>query len=935
MRDACEGKAPDHKSDSSFSLPGPISEPPSFSGPPYTPDFWSHAIGEATIHCFIVQYADKNALGIDNYLSDYGIELDTEHQIEDETAISHLLELMNRKPVEVLDEVNITEPPSFHTSTRPGTRLPPPLEMPQRPSTISMMKDNVNFDISEFFDDDAALDSPPSVPQSTGPAMPDGDPSADDMLPSDTTGDKFDPAVSFEEYLRLLQSQEAASAWTQNSFEKHGYQALPFACAGTGFGSAGHQEFENRGADYSDGFKNAFKAGREDSYLPAILDPVYDEEFAAFAAAGPNVIRQFRDIGQEFKSHKAAATATPSPSRVSCLQAPELSPASQKGDDFTRAGQIYVAHVLQQNPELAVTPEETTHSYTEEEIEWARNCLPDDVKVWMKHNCGMVGAEKPTPKRLENALEKVAPEPKLIFKHTAVPSSQKPEEQLPKATVDNLNHQAKHDKLMSLSELDMEWDAFEETHSPAQTVLVDLQSSATLPNAALTLQIVSPASARSFVTAPDDKMSMIPTIATPNRFMDAPNKSPLDTVNKTFSPKAGASASGDLSLVTKLSKVVLDKAEERTTRSVSQGVETNSIGESVGHGSRSDRMSEEEAHSNEMDRLIDQYGYGLHGHRSQACDDCFGIGEVAPAPIHIREFASKLDKPAHPKNSDAQPNQENAGLSVNPRNTPGNDEEVPAGHNSPMSISDDEQEAVEDHNSPMSISHDEKAVAENQIIPKVTQNHSRPVGENEVQNIVKAKQETGESPWTVTESTSPTQLVHSRRPDLGTEQSTGKDISFTSEVSAPSPRLPTSSLSDSAAVLGTPLFTCIKCNQVYKKKAYLMKHEAKGNCKPKSPKLPRVPVFAGIPTMKLSMTDQEFVDNGLPSVQSRNWRNFSYCTACDMEFSNISRLRLHLRQSCPILRENGVYNQPQNQQLAIDNQALARRLSKSTTTGNL
>jgi hypothetical protein len=970
IRDAYEGKAPDHESDSFSGLPCTLSEPPSVSGLPYNPNFWNLAIGKTTTYCFTVQHAHTSALGIDNYLSTYGIELDTEHQIEDETATCCSLELMNRNPVEALDAVNITEPPSFPTSTRPGTRLPPPLNMPQRPSTISKMKDDVNFDISEWFDNGGASASSPSVPHSASPALPDGDPSADDVLPSDTIPAKFDLAVSFEEYLRLSKSQETARARKSNSHpEKRGNQALPYNCAGTGSRSAGPQELETRGADCADGFKHAFEAGGQDVYLPAFSDPAYDEEFAAFAAAGRNVNQHFRDIRQEFKSRKVAATAAPSPSRVAGLQAPEISPDSEKGDDFMRAGQIYVAHILHQNPELADTPKEASHSHTEDEIEWAQNYLPDDVKVWLKRNCGMVGADEPTPKRLDKALEKVNPKPELVFSHTAVPSSQKPEGQSPNGTAHNQKYCAEHDKLMSLLELDMEWDAFEVTHPPTQTVPDDLQTLPALPDAILALPVASPASTKSFHTATDDEMSMIPTIATPDRFIDAPNKSPPDTSNKTSSPKAGASAYSDPSLAsiaTRLSEAFLDKTEEHATGSIPRGVETNSIAESAGGGSQTGRMTEDKANSKEMDRLIEQYDYGLYGHGSRASGDGFRIGEDDPALVHVQECASKLGNPAHPKKSDAQPNRENAKLPVNPQISPDDHEELPAGHSSPMCISDDEQEAVESHNSPMSISDDKHEVAEvhnspmnisghgqafseDQDTPKVSTSGSRATGENQSQThhgatyIIETQRGESEPPQSVTESTSPMQLVHSRtRPDLETEQLTSKYIlqtpkgtTFISEVSAPSPILPTSSLLDSAAVSGTPIFTCIKCNQAYKKKAYLLKHEAKGNCKPKTPKPPRVPVFAGIPTMKLSMTDQELVDNGLPSVQARNWRNFSSCTACNMEFSNVGRLRLHILQSCPILRENGVYNQPQNQQLAVDDQALARQLPKSNTAGNV
>jgi hypothetical protein len=878
------------------------------------------------------------------------------------------MELMSMEEVEVLDAVSDPEPPNFNTPTRPGTLLPPPLEMPQRPSTISKMKDNVNFDISEWFNDGAAAVLSPSVSQFADTPMPYGDSSVD-MLRSDIARDKFDPAASFEEYSILSQSKEVVSISKSKSLSgKRSYQALPYNSVGTGFGPAGPQELDNRGADCSDGFKNAFEARDEDLFLPAISDPVYDEEFTAFAGGGKSANRQFKEIGQEFEPRRATAIAPLSPSRISGLQATELSPASQKEDGFTRAGQIYVAHVLQQNPELVDTPEEAKHSYTEEEIGWARNYLPGDVKVWMKRSCGVVEADISTLKLLDKALGKAAVGSELVVNHTAVPSSQRPQEQLSKATVDKLNYWAEHEELMSLSELDMKWGAFEETPLPVQTIPDDLQILLAPRDANPTLAVASLASARGFDTVEDDEMTMILTSAIPNRFTETSNKSPLDTLNKIFSPKAGASPSGDLSLapiINKLSETLLDSTKEHATGRVPKKVEINSIGDSVGDGCQGVRMTDEEAHSNEMERLIEQYDYGLYRRNSRAFDNGFGIGEDPPTPINVQEPASKLFKPGHPKESDAQVNQENTGLPAHPQSVP-DAEEVPPGHNSPMSISDDGQPAAEGHNSPMKISDDEQEVAEGHNSPmnisddeqafsadqhaqKVSISGSRATGENESQSqhgaedIIQPQRETSVFPQTVTESISRIQLIHSHtKSDSGAQQSVGKGIlqtskgiTFSSKVSVPSPGLPASSFLDSATISGTSFFTCIKCNKAYKKKAYLLKHEANSDCKLKNPKPSRVSVFAGVPTMKLSMTDQELIENGLPSVKATNWRHFPSCTACGLEFSTVGRLRHHILQSCPVLRENGVYNKPQNQRLAVNDQALALGLHKSTTTGNL
>lgn len=953
---------------------------PSLSGPPNTPGFWGFTIGERAIILLRSPYAERNALGLDRIQSEAGIDYDSEAQIEDDfensandSAIRRILDLTETDQDEIRDAVNTLEPPNFYTATRPGTLLPPPLPMPERPSTISKMKDNLNFDISEWFDIDAAASSP-SVPQSAGPSMPDGDSSDNHMLPSDTARDKFDPVVSFEEYLRLSESQETASAWKSNSLtEKHGYQPLPYNTAERGFGSPELHEPENRDVDDVEVLKHAFQEGGQDFFLPAFSYLPHDEEFAAFSTAGTSVNREFTKIGQEFESRKSSAKATPSPSRLSGGQALDLSRTSQKEDNFTRAGQIYVAHVLQQNPELSDTPEETNHSYTEEEFQWARNYLADDVKVWMKWSCGVIGADKPTLKWVDKALEKIAPEPEPVFNYTAGPSSQKPEEQFPKATVDKLSYWAEHDEMMPFSDLDMEWDAFEETNHPAHTMADDFQTSAAPLDAASTLKLSSPGSNASFVTADDDEMSMVPTFSTPNPLAHTPNKFLTDISNKAFSPKADASASGDLSLapiVTKLSVILLDNTEEHATGSVPQTVQANSMGESAGAGSEDERTAKDEAHSKEMDRLIEEYDYGLYRLNSRAYKDGFGIGEDPTTPTSVQESASKLGDRAHPEKSDVQRNPGDMGLPVNPQNVPDNDEELPVGHNSPMNISDDgqaaaeghsspmnisddEQEVAESHNTPMSISDDDQALLQGQETSKVSLTISKDTSkyqsqtQHRTEDIVEAQQETIPSPQTCAEFTSPRQLIHSpARPAFGPKQLLRERIlqppantSVTSRASAPSPRLRDASCSDSVPDTSTPQFSCAKCNKIYAKKAYLLKHDAKGGCKPTTskpptPKPPRLSELTRVPTMKLSMTDQELIDNDLPSVQATNPKNMSYCTACEKEFSNVGRLRLHVLQSCPILRKRGIYNRPENQQFAVIKQESALGLPKSTTTGN-
>lgn len=417
---------------------------------------------------------------------------------------------MRTDEIEVLNAVNDPESQTFHTITRPGTLLPPPLAMPERPSTISKMKDNVNFDISEFFDIDAAAELPPSVSQSDGSPMQDGDSSVDDMLPSDTTKDKFEPAVSFEEYLKLSKSQEGVRKLNSNPLsEKRGYLALAPKKTDAVISPRDPDEPKYRADPDIDVLEHAFKAGGEDFLLPAFADPVHDEDFAALMAAGRSVNRQVRDVRQDFELHKAAATAQPSPSRVSSQQSPEMSPSLQQEDEFTRAGLIYVAHILQQNPELSNTPEDTNHSYTKEKIQWARDYLSDDVKVWMKRNCGDVGTKKPAG--IDKVLKKAAPG--LLLNHSAGPPSEKPEKQLPKAAADNLNYWAEYDQVRLPSELDAKWDAFEEANPSAQIVADGLQSSAAQPDAASTLTVFSPDSDASFAMAEDDEISMIPTFS--------------------------------------------------------------------------------------------------------------------------------------------------------------------------------------------------------------------------------------------------------------------------------------------------------------------------------------------------------------------------------------------------------------------------------------
>jgi hypothetical protein len=779
---------------------------------------------------------------------------------------------MRTNKIEILDAVNDPEPQTFHTVTRPGTLLPPPLAMPERPSTISKMRDNVNFDISEFFDIDAAAESSSNqVSHSDGPPMPDGNPSVDGVLPPDITKDKFDPAVSFEEYLKLSKLQEGVRTSKSNSLiEKRGYLTLAPKRTDTGIAPRDPDEPKYRANPDVDVLKHAFKAGGEEFFLPAFSDQIHDAEFVAFAVAG-SVNRQFRGVRQEFESRKSAVIATSSPSRISGQQSPEMSPALQQEDELTRAGLIYVAHILQQNPELSNKPEDTSHSYTKEEIQWARNYLSDDVKVWMKRSCGVVGTKKITRTGLDKVLEKVAPEPELLLNHTTDPSSQKPENRLPKDTADNFNYWAEHDQLMSFSELDAEWDAFEKANPPAPITADDLQTLEEPPDAASTSAVFSPAFVASFVTADDDEMSIIPTFSTPNPVKRTADRSQMADFNTTLTPRAGASAPGDLLIapvVTKLSEILLDSREQHGTGGVPQVAKTNGLRESGRDGS------------------------------PNALDD----GEV-----------------------------------------------LRGDHASPVDISDDGNVIAESHNSLMSIDEGDRTVQKHPNTPRASHQSIKAASENESQaehgtaNIIETQQETDALSESVGETIASRQIIHSpTRPALGAKQSIGKEplktpkgITFSAEVSAPSPGFLGSSFSNSGAASNTPQFTCTTCNKVYKKKAYLMKHEAEGTCKPKPASTPRLAVFAGVPILKLSMTDQELVDNGLPSMEARNHKRMPYCTTCNKEFSTVSRLRSHVLQSCPILREREVYSKPLNRQLAVEHQDLALALPSSTTTGNL
>jgi hypothetical protein len=785
--------------------------------------------------------------------------------------VSRLLELMRTDKIETIDAVNDPEPQTFHTVSRPGTLLPPPLAMPERPSTISNMRDNVNFDISEFFDIDAAAE-PSSNPMShsDGPPMPDGDSSVDGVLPPDITKDKFDPAVSFEEYLKLSKLQEGVRTSKSNSLiEKRGYLSMAPKRTDTGIAPRDPDEPKYRANPDADVLKHAFKAGGEDFFLPSFSDPIHDAEFAAFAVAGTSVNRQFRGVRQESESRKTAAIATPSPSPVSGQQAPEMSPALQQEDELTRAGLIYVAHILQQNPELSNKPEDTSHLYTKEEIQWARNYLSDDVKVWMKQSCGVVGTKKITRTGLDKVSEKVAPEPELLLNHTADPSSQKLENKMPKDTADNLNYWAEHDQLMLFSELDAEWDAFEKANPPAPTTADNLQTPAEPPDVVSTSAFFSPASVASFVTVDDDEMSIIPTFSTPNPTTHTADRSQMADFNTTLTPRAGASAPGDLLIapvVTKHSEILLDSREQHGTGGVLQAAKTNGLRDSGRDGS------------------------------PNALDD----GEV-----------------------------------------------LRGGHASPMNISDDGNVIAETHNSPMSIDEGDRTVQEHPNTPRASHQSIKAASENESRaehgtvNITETQQETDALSESVGESIASRQIIHSpTRPALGTKQSIGKEplktpkgITFSAEVFAPSPGF-LGSFSNSGAASDTPPFTCTICNKAYKKKAYLMKHQAEGTCKPKPSSTPRLAVFAGVPILKLSMTDQELIDNGLPSMEARNHKRMPYCTACNKEFSTVSRLRSHVLQSCPILREREVYSKPLNQQLAVKHPDLALALPSSTTTGN-
>ncbi len=254
-----------------------------------------------------------------------------------------------------------------------------------------------------------------------------------------------------------------------------------------------------------------------------------------------------------------------------------------------------------------------------------------------------------------------------------------------------------------------------------------------------------------------------------------------------------------------------------------------------------------------------------------------------------------------------------------------------------MKISGDEQEPSGTDQIPSKTSDSEHAISEDQAASKIGQDSNNATSENEpgtppgTANIIDVQRETNTKPWLVSKST---QTNAEQSVCINVLQAP-QGMSFSSEVSAPSLGLSTSTSSNSVPASDTPSFTCIKCSKVYKKKAHLLKHEAEGNCKSVSLNPPSSHVFASVPMKKLSMTDQELIDNGLPSVAARNHKNLSYCTACDKEFSNVGRLRLHILQFCPILRGRGVYNKPQNQLLALDSQDLALALPNSTNKGEL
>jgi hypothetical protein len=545
--------------------------------------------------------------------------------------------------IEIVDAVNEAKHQTLHAITKSGTHLPQPVAMPDRLSTISRMKDNLLFDTSEFFDIDAAAEPLSRVSETSGTPMPDGDSSLNGVLLSGVT-DKFDPKVSFENYLRLSTLQDKARTSKSDPLTgKRGHLASAPKRKDTCVAPRICDESKYRTDPDVDVLRDAFKDGGKDGFLPFFSDPTHDAEFAAFAAAGRCVNREFRGVEQDCESHKQAAKATPSPYRFPGQEAPEMSPALQKDNDFTRAGLIYVAHILQQKPELSHTPQNTSHSYTREEIQWARSFLSDDVKLWMKRSCSVFGTKQPTLTGLDEMQKTTAPEPGLLLNHTAGSSSPMPQEQPTEAKAYPQNNYAVQDQMMSILDLDTELGTFEEANPPTQPISDDLQKSVAPKDAASALTVFSPASATSFITAEDDEMSMIPTFPTAGQDVD---------LNDALTPRALVSA-----------------------------------------------------------------------------------------------------------------------------------------------------------------------------------------------------------------------------------------------------------------------FTCNKCNKVYKKKAYLLKHEAEANCKPKTPNNSRL---AGVSTTKLSMTDQELIDNGLPSMEARNHRGMLYCTACNKEFSTVGRLRSHVLQFCPILRERKIYDKVQDQQPVPD-----------------
>lgn len=292
------------------------------------------------------------------------------------------------------DEVNISmvpvyDPPDWLTASRPGTRLLGPLPMPAVPSTIqrtSLTEMSVaEFDLLEEF---------LAIPASAA--------SSDDFESANV--DNPNAGLDHNHMIPIIPPKRQAisllgglTLYTPNQEVVHSF----------------HKTFNN-------------PPEHEGTVQPLTIPPVdlmssvstlagdvrhyadnVDIEYDAFAEAGRSVQQQFHELAQD-QSCQSSAYANP----LLITHYNDQTTESLHDDQFERAGQIYVAYIKKKNQKVLNShgdsdsqSDSVRHPHTKEEVQWARQYLSKEAKVWIKRKCSkMAETEQPALMQVDRAM---------------------------------------------------------------------------------------------------------------------------------------------------------------------------------------------------------------------------------------------------------------------------------------------------------------------------------------------------------------------------------------------------------------------------------------------------------------------------------------------------------------------------------------------------